>query len=83
MKKKLDSFYLEYMGWIKTKKPSHATVPLMRWKWEEDRQSTEKPMSDQSFSQNWKVIVLPLRMVYTWGLKSGYTKISPHSRKKD
>jgi hypothetical protein len=26
--KKLDSFYLDYMGWIKTKKPSHATVPL-------------------------------------------------------
>jgi hypothetical protein len=30
MKKKLDSFYLEYMGWIKTKKPSHATVPLIQ-----------------------------------------------------
>ncbi len=27
-KKKFDSFYLEYIGWIKTKKPSHTTVPL-------------------------------------------------------
>jgi hypothetical protein len=24
----LDSFYLHYMGWIKPKKTSHATVPL-------------------------------------------------------
>ncbi len=29
MKKKFDSFYLEYMGQkTKDKKPSHATVPL-------------------------------------------------------
>ncbi len=28
-KKKIDAFYPDYMVWIKTKKSSHATVPLM------------------------------------------------------
>jgi hypothetical protein len=28
--KKFYSLYLDYMGWIKTKKPSHATVPLRK-----------------------------------------------------
>jgi hypothetical protein len=28
LKKKFDSFYLLYMGYIKPKKPSQATVPL-------------------------------------------------------